>query len=328
MRPGAASLFPVATSKVPQSTLKKTGPYRRVQAAASTRDLGTGRRGREEPKPPAVTAHARDPRPRSPWPPPRPPPSSQGPRPCCVHEPAPRTPVPKSHTHRRLRSFPRPSPRTRTARPGTCAWRTRRRRRWPACCPGAGSPSARTGRSSWSLRRWGGHELRPAPGLEARGSPPPRRPLGGSRPDQAHGPGSRAACRGAVRGLRLAEQNAVAHVHASHTRVPSSQAGHGSRARSDTPDPESEGQRCTLVPRLAFYGLLTPFSQYSHTHTHTRTRALTGPHVQGTPLNTRHSNGGCSRRSARSRRQADLGGATGAGRGSRGRPGLPPLSRK
>lgn len=272
MRPGAASLFPVATSKVPQST-KENGSLPQGSGRSLHTGPGNWTTGTGGAKPPAVTAHARDPRPRSPWPPPRPPPSSQGPRPCCVHEPAPRTPVPKSHTHRRLRSFPRPSPRTRTARPGTCAWRTRRRRRWPACCPGAGSPSARTGRSSWSLRRRGGHELRPAPGLEARGSPPhaahsgaPAQTKRTGRAPAPHAGGQSGAC-----GWRSRTQT-VAHVHASHTRVPSSQAGHGSRARSDTPDPESEGQRCTLVPRLAFYGLLTPFSQYSHTHTRTHAR--------------------------------------------------------
>lgn len=54
---------------------------------------------------------------------------------------------------RRLHSSPRSSPRTPTARPGRCAWRTRRRSRWLACSPGAGSPSARTAKNSWSLPR-------------------------------------------------------------------------------------------------------------------------------------------------------------------------------
>lgn len=59
----------------------------------------------------------------------------------------------KTHTHRRLHSFPRSSPRTQTARPGRCVWRTPRRSRWLACSPGAGSPSARTAKNSWSLQR-------------------------------------------------------------------------------------------------------------------------------------------------------------------------------
>lgn len=63
--------------------------------------------------------------------------------------------VTETRTHRRLHSCPRSSPRTRTARPVRCVWRRLRRPRWPACCPGAGSPSAHTGRSSWTLRGGG-----------------------------------------------------------------------------------------------------------------------------------------------------------------------------
>lgn len=70
----------------------------------------------------------------------------------------------KTHTHHHLHSSPPSSPRTQTARPGRFVGRKLPRWRWRACSPGAGSPSARIGRSSWSLQRREGTEVRPGPG--------------------------------------------------------------------------------------------------------------------------------------------------------------------
>lgn len=61
--------------------------------------------------------------------------------------------VTKTHTHHRLHSFPRSSPRTQTARLGRCVWRMPQKSRWLACFPEAGSPSVRTTKNSWSLQR-------------------------------------------------------------------------------------------------------------------------------------------------------------------------------
>lgn len=65
------------------------------------------------------------------------------------------SPKHRTHTHHHLHSSPPSSPQTRTARPGRSVGRKLPRWRWRACSPGAGSPSARTGRSSWSLQRRG-----------------------------------------------------------------------------------------------------------------------------------------------------------------------------
>lgn len=72
----------------------------------------------------------------------------------------------KTHTHHHLHSSPLSSPRTQTAKPERSVGRKLQRWRWQACSLGAGSPSARTRRSSWSLQRREGNEVRPGPGPE------------------------------------------------------------------------------------------------------------------------------------------------------------------
>lgn len=130
------------------------GSSRSLHRRPGERTVGTGKSkvpGRRNAEAPGVSTDARGPQPR------------------CPRPPAPAVfasePVARGHTHRRLHSCPRPSPRTRTARPGTCVGRTRPRWRWPPCSPGAGSPSVRTGRSSWSLRRRGRAGAEPQRGL-------------------------------------------------------------------------------------------------------------------------------------------------------------------
>lgn len=72
---------------------------------------------------------------------------------CFSKDPASqRQAAPQNGTHHHLHCAPQRAPRTRRARRGRCGARRRRRPRWAACCPGAGSPSARTATSSSSLR--------------------------------------------------------------------------------------------------------------------------------------------------------------------------------